>query len=163
MMPVVRIACRLPLVGLLVFSLTGFARLTHAQDTTGTGALVGAVTDADGMPEPFTTICLVATDRCIVTGEDGRFRLDGLRVGEYRLAITPPGRPEILSEAIEVRAGIERRVEVTAPRLDALESSVTVVGTTIAAMFTSTNAMRTIVSSNSMNRGLITMRPASTT
>ncbi len=109
---------------MLATSLTAFA-----QDTTGTGSLVGVVTNDTGAPEPFTTVCLVASNRCVVTAADGAFRLDRLRAGEYRLEISAPGRPAIVSVAIEVRAGVDRRVEVTAPRSEAFESTVTVVAT----------------------------------
>ena len=103
--------------------------LRRVTDTTGTGTLSGVVSGNRGAPEPFTTVCVADSSRCVVAGEDGTFRLDGLRVGAYRLQITAPGRPAILSDAIEVRAGIDQRVEVTAPQLDVLQNSITVVGT----------------------------------
>ena len=119
---VVAAALALPVFGLSV-------ERVQAQDTTGTGTLSGVVSDNRGAPEPFTTVCVADSSRCVVAGEDGTFRLDGLRVGAYRLQITAPGRPAILSDAIEVRAGIDQRVEVTAPQLDVLQNSITVVGT----------------------------------
>ena len=97
----------------------------RAQDTTGTGSVGGTVTSPDG-PAPFVTVCVQNSSRCAVTGEDGTFRLADVRAGDYRLEITAPGQPPILTEPIDVHAGLTRQVDITVPRLDAVRESVTV-------------------------------------
>lgn len=84
-----------------------------AQDTTGVGAIAGTVTTAAGEPALAVTVCLVDTIRCEVTDEAGRFRITEVRAGQYRLELTPPGEPRVVSEAIDVRAGLDAVVTIT--------------------------------------------------
>jgi len=87
-----------------------------AQDTTGVGAVVGTVVSHDGQPALAVTVCLAETTKCSVTDEAGAFRIADVRAGQYRLEVTPPGEPRILSDAIEVRAGLDSVVAVTLPQ-----------------------------------------------
>lgn len=84
-----------------------------AQDTTGVGAIAGTVSSAGGQPALAVTVCLADTIRCVVTDEAGKFRLTEVRAGQYRLELTPPGEPRVVSEAIDVRAGLDAVVAIT--------------------------------------------------
>ena len=96
-----------------------------AQDTTGVGAIAGTVTSQD-QPASFVTVCVVGTTRCTLTAEDGTFRLADVRAGDYRLEVTPPGLTAIVTEPVDVHAGLTRQVDITLPRLDAVQETVTV-------------------------------------
>jgi len=97
-----------------------------AQDTTGVGAITGAITRQDGSPAPDVAVCVIETSQCAVSGPDGRFRIPDVRGGAYRLEITPAGAAPIQSDPVTVRAGLEGRVEVTLPSLEGLTQTVTV-------------------------------------
>lgn len=90
------------------------------QDTTGTGTLAGTVSVAGA------EVCLEGAGRCATADAAGAFRLAELRAGTYTLVVTAPGRPAVKTESVEVRAGLESRVELTLPALDAIQESVTV-------------------------------------
>jgi hypothetical protein len=110
------------------FALTALLVLAsgaRAQDTTGVGAIAGTVTSRD-QPAPFVTVCVVGTTRCTITAEDGTFRLADVRAGAYRLEVTPPGLIAIVTDPVDVHAGLTRQVDVTLPRLDAVQETVTV-------------------------------------
>lgn len=113
------------LAGIFVlgFLTPGYA---HAQDTAGVGAVAGTVQTAEAQPALAVTVCLVDTLKCAVTEESGRFRIGEVRPGKYRLEITPPGEPRILSQEVEVRAGLDAVVEVLLPRSAAVQQTVTV-------------------------------------
>lgn len=91
-----------------------------AQDTTGAGTIAGTVS------APGAEVCLDGIARCAVSDANGAFKLIQVRSGIYTLNITVPGRPPVRTEGVEVRAGLETRVEVTLPALETLEQSVTV-------------------------------------
>ncbi len=97
-----------------------FAALLCAQDTTGAGSLSGSVA------EPGIEVCLEGTGRCVQSGPGGAFRLSDLRAGIYTLVVSAPGRPPVRSEGIEIRAGLESRVEITMPQIEAVQQSITV-------------------------------------
>ncbi len=100
----------------------GFA---SAQDTTGAGSVTGRVT-VDGRPYASVTVCVVSVGRCVVSDASGAFRIADVRAGDYRLEVTPPGQPSILSDLIDVHAGLTRQVEIAMPLLDTVRESVTV-------------------------------------
>jgi outer membrane receptor protein involved in Fe transport len=120
-MRVVNIFLRVAFVGLSFLPVHVFA-----QDTTGVGAIAGTITGADGKPALAVTVCIADTIRCEVTDEAGKFRLSDVRAGQYKLEITPPGQARITSDAVDVRAGLDSRVEVLLPALASLQQSVTV-------------------------------------
>lgn len=97
-----------------------------AQDTTGAGSLAGVVLDADGNAVGGLRVCVLGLNRCATADAKGEYRISDLRAGEYKLELTPPGRPPVQSETVEVRAGLESRVEFSLPALDAVTQSVTV-------------------------------------
>ena len=94
----------------------GLTSTVAAQDTTGTGAVAGRVA-SEGTPQPFVTVCIAESTRCVVSGDDGTFRLTDLRAGDYRLEITAPGQPPITTEPIDVHAGLTRQVDIAVPSL----------------------------------------------
>jgi hypothetical protein len=96
------------------------------QDTTGVGSITGTVVGTDGRPAGGVKVCLVEPVRCATTNEAGDFRINDLRTGSYLLEVIVTGQASLRSEEIEVRAGLESRVEVVLPRVDAIQQSVTV-------------------------------------
>jgi hypothetical protein len=88
------------------------------------------VVGTDGRPAALVKVCLVEPVRCATTSESGEFRINDLRTGTYRLLITASGQSgqtlTLTSEEIEVRAGLESRVEVALPKLDAIQQSITI-------------------------------------
>lgn len=97
-----------------------------AQDTTGVGSIAGNVLGSDGKPAADVKVCINELIRCATTNAEGEYRITDLRTGNYQLELTVPGRPGIRSEAVEVRAGLEGRVEFSLPAIDAVSQSVTV-------------------------------------
>lgn len=98
----------------------------YGQDTTGVGSITGTVVGTDGRPAAGVKVCLVEPVRCAMTNELGQFRINDLRSGSYLLEVVVMGQTSLRSEEIEVRAGLESRVEVSLPKIDAIEQSVTV-------------------------------------
>lgn len=92
-----------------------------AQDTAGTGNIRGSAKQADGAPATAVRACVDGTERCAVSGSDGVFRITDLRPGQYRLTVGG-----MTTGAIEVRAGLDARVEIELPRIEAVAQSVTV-------------------------------------
>lgn len=108
----------------LTFALMGL-RLA-AQDTAGVGAITGSVVDPDGQLAVGIQVCVLPTTRCVTTDALGAFRIGELRPGDYQLEVAAPGKPPIRSSSVTVRAGLEDRVEVTLPRLDGGQQTLTV-------------------------------------
>jgi hypothetical protein len=108
------------------FFLLSFAFCLAAQDTTGVGAMNGVVTDSTGSAMKDVRVCVQGTSKCTVTDEKGGFHLRELRAGEYKLEITAAGRSAMVSNLVDVRAGLEGRVDITMPTVDAVAQSVTV-------------------------------------
>jgi hypothetical protein len=97
-----------------------------AQDTTGVGAIVGVVLSPGGQPSPNARVCALGTSACATTDVEGRFRLSDLRAGAYKLEVIPAEGLPLVSESIEVRAGLEGAVEIALSALNAIEQSITV-------------------------------------
>ena len=97
-----------------------------AQDTTGVGAITGTVKSATAGPVANAKVCVESTTRCGVSNESGAFRITEVRAGEYRLEVSIPSQPAFTTSAVEVRAGLEGRVDIAAPALDVVNQSVTV-------------------------------------
>ena len=97
-----------------------------AQDTNGTGGIYGAVTNGDSKAVPNVEICISDTSRCAVSGVDGRFRITAVRPGQYQLQVTLGGGTPVATASVEVRAGLEHKVDIQVPALDGGRQSVTV-------------------------------------
>ena len=89
-----------------------------AQDTTGVGSLSGVVTQEPAATPVGARVCLPSLNRCADADSTGMFRITDVRAGTYELQITAPPRLAIRRAGIEVRAGLETRLEVALPALE---------------------------------------------
>ena len=96
-----------------------------AQDTAGVGTLRGRVTDSAGARATNVAVCVPATSQCAVTDADGSFVLP-VRPGTYSLEISAPGQPLVVSDEVQVRAGLDAILDIVLPLLDGLQQTVTV-------------------------------------
>ena len=110
----------------VTFALCFLCFFALAQDTTGVGSLAGTVLNSDNTPAVAVKVCLVGNDRCGETNERGAFRIPEVRAGTYSLELTAPNRPPVRTSEVEVRAGLEGKVDLTMPILEAVQQSVTV-------------------------------------
>ncbi|MCA1584949.1 MAG: carboxypeptidase regulatory-like domain-containing protein [Acidobacteria bacterium] len=97
-----------------------------AQDTAGVGAIAGTVRDPSGRPAAGVRVCALDTPSCATSDAQGAFRIADIRAGSYHLEVLPTDGLPFTSEPIEVRAGLDGRVEIALPKLDDLEQVVTV-------------------------------------
>lgn len=125
--PDVRRAHARSLLGATMLLLTMLTRPAMAgQDTAAVGVVRGTVTDTAGQPAPDATICVQGAGQCDVAGRDGRFAITGVRAGTYQIEIIGPGRPIFLSQAVDVRAGLDSVVEITLPDVQTVQQTITV-------------------------------------
>jgi hypothetical protein len=96
------------------------------QDTTGVGTISGTVTDPMGRPASGVRVCALDTSACVTSDAQGAFRMGELRAGAYRLEILPLDGLPFTSDAVDVRAGLEGAVEITLPRGENFQQTVTV-------------------------------------
>jgi outer membrane receptor protein involved in Fe transport len=108
-----------------LLALLAATSLLPAQDTTAVGSVAGSVRTND-TPVAGVKVCVAGLDRCVTTDAKGEYRLVDLRSGTYRLTLTAPNRPATESDPVEVRAGLEARVEFALPAIDAVSQSITV-------------------------------------
>ena len=97
-----------------------------AQDTTGVGAIGGVVVDAAGRPAAGVRVCALDTASCATSDARGVFRMGELRAGAYRLEILPPEGLPFTSDQVDVRAGLDGAVEITLPKMEGSQQTVTV-------------------------------------
>ncbi len=97
-----------------------------AQDTTGVGAIGGVVLSAAGAPAEGVRVCALDTSACATSDAAGAFRIDGLRAGAYRLEILPLEGLPFTSAPVDVRAGLDGAVEITLPRVENIQQTITV-------------------------------------
>lgn len=107
----------------MAFVCAGFAR---AQDTTGAGTVTGHVKDASGAAAAGVKVCAAGTARCGVTDSEGHYHLNEVRSGTYELEVTAVGQPAFRSQPVEVRAGLEARIDIDLPRLSGTQQTLTV-------------------------------------
>jgi TonB-linked SusC/RagA family outer membrane protein len=78
------------------------ARPSRAQDA---GTIAGVVTDAASQaPIPSAQVQIVGTTRGVVTGDDGRFRITGVRPGTYNVRVLRLGY-SAASQTVNVSSG----------------------------------------------------------
>jgi len=99
---------------------------TFAQNMAGVGTIAGTVRDTNGKGVGGVRICVVGSERCATSDQAGAFELAELRPSSYQLLIDPAGQPPIASDPIELRAGYTAQVEVTLPKLEGVQQTVTV-------------------------------------
>jgi ligand-binding SRPBCC domain-containing protein len=96
-----------------------------AQDTAGVGTLRGHVTDSAGARVRDAAVCVPATSQCTVSDAEGNFVLS-VRPGTYALEIAAPGQPLVVTDNVQVRAGLDGILDIVLPALDGLQQTVTV-------------------------------------
>ena len=105
---------------------TLFAASVAAQDTTGVGAISGVVVNAAGQPAEGVRVCALDTSSCATSDARGAFRIGELRAGAYRLEILPLEGLPFTSDPVDVRAGLNGTVDITLPRAENVQQTVTV-------------------------------------
>ena len=90
------------------------------------GSISGSITNEGGIGVQEIRVCVQGTTKCAVSDDKGGFHLRELRSGLYVLEITAPGRKALASNPVDVRAGLDGRVDITMPRVEAVAESVTV-------------------------------------
>ena len=106
--------------------LTLAATSASAQDTTGVGAISGVVVNAAGQPAEGVRVCALDTASCATSDARGAFRIGELRAGAYRLEILPLEGLPFTSDPVDVRAGLDGTVEITLPKVENFQQTVTV-------------------------------------
>ena len=87
---------------------------------------MGLVRDSEGFPAAGIQACVVESDRCAISADNGIFRVRDLRPGAYRLNVSLTGTSSMQTGDLEVRAGLEANIEITLPNLNADVQSITV-------------------------------------
>jgi iron complex outermembrane receptor protein len=103
-----------------------FVVTTTAQ--AGTGVLSGIVEDSAGAPIAGARVELLDADADSLTGEDGRFRFEGLSPGNHLVLAEAEGFAGVL-ESIRVPDGGEARLELHLGVVRQVEEEVIVTGT----------------------------------
>ena len=106
--------------------LTLAAPSASAQNTTGVGAIGGVVVDAAGRPAEGVRVCALDAASCATSDARGVFRIGELRAGAYRLEILPLEGLPFTSDQVDVRAGLDGTVEITLPKVEDFQQTVTV-------------------------------------
>jgi hypothetical protein len=117
---------KLALFGIALLLLTSFA--TAQRDV---GTFVGTVHDEEGVPLPGVTITCTNVQtgltQSVVTNEQGRYRVERLPRGFYRITASLQGFKTMTREGLELWSGAELRVDFTL-EIGAIEEEVTVIG-----------------------------------
>jgi len=111
---------------LAAIMLTLVSTAAAAQDTTGAGAISGVVLNAAGQPAEGVRVCVLDTSFCATSDARGVFRIGEVRAGGYRLEILPLEGLPFISDPVDVRAGLDGTVEITLPRVEDFQQTVTV-------------------------------------
>ena len=90
------------------------------------GAISGVVVNAAGEPAEGVRVCVLDTSSCATSDARGVFRIGELRAGGYRMEILPLEGLPFISEPVDVRAGLDATVEITLPRVEDFQQTVTV-------------------------------------
>ena len=97
-----------------------------AQDTAGTGVIRGRILWGDGEPARSLRVCVLGTDQCVITDQEGRFPALDTRPGAQRLEVGAGTAEPMLTEAVDVRAGFTSELILELPEIATVLSSVTV-------------------------------------
>ena len=90
------------------------------------GAISGVVVNAAGQPAEGVRVCALDTASCATSDARGVFRIGELRAGAYRLEILPLEGLPFTSDPVDVRAGLDGTVEITLPKVENFQQTVTV-------------------------------------
>ncbi|WP_412060979.1 carboxypeptidase-like regulatory domain-containing protein [Rubrivirga sp. IMCC45206] len=100
------------------------ALLVAASAAAQTAAVVGTVRDADGAPLPGASVVLSGTTRGAATDAEGRFRIERLTPGAYRVVASMLGYTSAV-EPVRVDDGGTARISLAlAPTVTALDGAV---------------------------------------
>ena len=121
-------ACRLPLIGLVLFALVASVSPAPGQGIQ-TGVITGVITSPDGLSLPGVTVTATSPNlqgvRSSVTDANGVYYLRGLTPGLYLVTFETPSFQAASREDIEVNAGGLANVDITIA-LAGISESVTV-------------------------------------
>ena len=90
------------------------------------GAISGVVVNAAGQPAEGVRVCALDTASCATSDARGAFRIGELRAGAYRLEILPLEGLPFTSDPVDVRAGLDGTVDITLPKAENFQQTVTV-------------------------------------
>src|SRR5687767_11081853 len=119
----------------LIFgALVGCAAMLLPTAAYAQAQIVGQVRDESGGVLPGVTVeasspAIIEKTRTVVTDDQGRYRVDALRPGTYRLAFTLVGFSTVVREKIEVPSEVVITVNADM-KVGALEETITVSGET---------------------------------
>ena len=124
-----RIARYLPCAAIAVVAAVLLPTAAYAQ-----AQIVGQVRDESGGVLPGVTVeasspAIIEKTRTVVTDDQGRYRVDALRPGIYRLAFTLVGFSTVVREGIDVPSEVVLTVNADM-KVGALEETITVSGET---------------------------------
>lgn len=102
--------------------------LIGALPARGQGSIVGTVRDEHGEPLPGVNVVVVGTSYGAATDLEGRFRIDGLRPGEYSVRVSFVGFETVLFTGVRVRDGETTTIDVTMREQVVVGEEVVVVG-----------------------------------
>ncbi len=108
---------------LLVVVWAGSVKLAYGQ-----GSIAGTVQDEYGEPLPGVNVIVVGTSFGAATDLEGRFRIDGLRPGEYSVRFSYVGFETKLFTGVRVRDGETTTLNVTLQEQVVVGEEVVVVG-----------------------------------
>ncbi len=103
----------------LALGVAGVELLTHMvpAEASATGGLEGRVTDADtGRPVAGAEISVQGASSRATTGDDGRYQLDGLPPGTWKVKCRTPGYETELRSGVKVIAGSRATVDFALKR-----------------------------------------------
>jgi hypothetical protein len=126
---------------LAVWSTLTFAQQPVARPATRTGTIDGVVTDTTLAPLAGATVSILGSNVRVVTNNNGRFRISGLRTGPLILVVQRLGF-EPMSGRLDVAATDTARVSFSLERITAALDTVVVTGESILPRFAEFEARR---------------------
>ena len=103
-----------------------FCGLLTGQDTVGTGAIRGTLALGNGEPAVSLQVCVEGTVQCALTDQAGQFTALDARPGIRRLSITTESGEAVVTDDVEVHAGLTSEVILEMPEIGTVRSVVTV-------------------------------------
>jgi outer membrane receptor protein involved in Fe transport len=122
-----KIRTRVPAVALLAACFVAFAFPPSALAQAGTGAVVGIVTSADGVPIPGAVVTLsgYGTQHTVTADKKGLFGISGLSGGTYNVRVDAKGYDPVSGRTVDVPPGGGAQLTLSMARST---TSLTVIG-----------------------------------